>query len=159
MISTATRGIRKLAAPTVLAMILWAPPELASGQTIMGAEAARKYNEKPLTVAIPPNVTPQDVEEVMARALTGRKWTVVQQSPQEVVGTLNHRDCQAKVMLRVDGNVVKIVNESLCKSNTRGFEPAKSPNTEAFEPAIPRGWLRNLEKDMNAHFAAKAARK
>jgi hypothetical protein len=149
MLSTAARGIRKLAAPTVLAMVLWAPPELASGQTIMGAEAARKYNEKPLTVAIPPNVTPQDVEEVMARALTGRKWTVVQQSPQEVIGTLDHRGFKAKVMLTVDGSVIKLLNDS----------QYLSPNTGQLEPGIPKGWLRNLEKDMNALFAAKIARK
>ena len=149
MISSATRGIRKIAAPTVLAVLMWAPPELASGQTIMGAEAARKYNEKPLTVAIPPSITPQEVEEVMTRALNGRKWTVVQQSPEEVIGTLDHRGFKAKVMLRVDGSVVKILNES----------QYTSPNTGQLEPGIPKGWLRNLEKDMNAFFAAKVARK
>jgi hypothetical protein len=153
-----TRDIRSVAAPAIVALLLCAAVPV-NGQTVMGAEAVQKYNANPLTVAIPPTLGPQEVEEGMVLALRGRKWTVVQQSPQEVVGTLNHRDCQAKVMLRADGNVIKIVNDSLCKPNTRGFEPATSAKTEAFEPAIPRGWLRNLEKDMNDHFATKAARK
>jgi hypothetical protein len=152
------RDIRSVVALAIAACPLFAAVPV-NGQTAFGAEAVQKYNANPLTVAIPPTLGPQEVEEGMVLALRGRKWTVVQQSPQEVVGTLNHRNCQAKVMLRVDGNVIKIVNDSLCKSpNLGSFEPAKSPNTEA-EPAIPRGWLRNLEKDMNAHFATKAARK
>jgi hypothetical protein len=154
-----TRGIQSVVALAIAAVLLFAAVP-ANGQTTFGTEAVQKYNANPLTVAIPPTLGRQEVEEGMVLALRGRKWTVAQQSPQEVVGTLNHRDCQAKVMLRVDGNVIKIVNDSLCKSpNLGSFEPAKSPNTEAFQPAIPKGWLRNLEKDMNAHFATKAARK
>jgi hypothetical protein len=143
-----TRDIGKVAAPTVLAVLLWTPV-LATGQTVMGAEAVRKYNANPLTVAIPPTLAPQEVKEVMTLTLNSRKWTVAQQSPQEVVGTLDHRGFKAKVILKVDGSLVKILNES----------QYTSPETGALEPAIPRGWLRNLEKDLNARFAAKVARK
>src|SRR5262245_63409792 len=95
-----TRDIRSVAAPAIVALLLCAAGPV-NGQSVMGAEAVQKYNANPLTVAIPPKLGPQEVEEGMVLALRGRKWTVVQQSPQEVVGTLNHRECQAKVMLRV----------------------------------------------------------
>ena len=143
-----TRDIANVAVPAVLTALLWAPV-LATGQTVMGVEAVRKYNANPLTVAIPSTLASQEVQEVMTRSLNSRRWTVVQQSPQEVVGTLDHRGFKAKVLLKVEGGLVQILNES----------QYLSPETGALEPAIPKGWLRNLEKDLKAHFAAKVASK
>jgi hypothetical protein len=100
-------------------------------------------------VAIPSTLKPQDVEEVMALAFIGRKWAVAQRSPQEVVGTLDHRGFKAKATLKVDGNVIKILNDS----------QYLSPESGKLEPAVPRGWLRNLEKDLNAYISAKVGRK
>ena len=76
----------------------------------MGVEAVRKYNANPLTVAIPSTLASQEVQEVMTRSLNSRRWTVVQQSPQEVVGTLDHRGFKAKVILKVEGGLVQILN-------------------------------------------------
>jgi hypothetical protein len=142
----ATHAIRPVAAFAVLAALLWTPGP-ASGQTQVGAEAVQKYNANPLVVAIPSSLKPQDLEEVMALAFIGRKWTVVERSPQAVVGTLDHRGFKAKATLKVDGNVVKILNDSLYQSNESG----------KLEPAVPRGWLRNLEKDLTEYMATKAA--
>ena len=123
-------------------VLLWAPARVES-QTIMGAEKAAEYNRNPLTVPVPSGLSPQAVEEVMASTLQNRKWTVVQRSPQQVVGTLVHRGFDAKVVLKVEGDLIKILNES----------SYKSPQTGLFEPAIPKGWLRNLQQDLKVLLA------
>jgi hypothetical protein len=125
-------------------VLLWAPAP-AVGQTIMGAEEVEKYNRDPLTVPVPSGLTPQAVEEVIAFTLQNRKWTVVERSPQQVVGKLLHRGFDAKVVLKVEGDLIKILNES----------SYKSPQTGLFEPAIPKGWLRNLQKDLKVFLARK----
>jgi hypothetical protein len=135
-----------LTALGLAAALLWAPAR-AAGQTIVGAEAVEKYNRDPLTVQVPSGLPPQAVEEVMASTLQNRKWTVVERSPQQVVGTLVHRGFDAKVVLKVEGNLIKILNES----------SYKSPQTGQSEPAIPKGWLRNLEKDLKVFLAKKAS--
>lgn len=134
-----------VAALALLAAFLCAPLQ-AAGQTVVGAEEVRKYNESPLTVPVPPNVSAGDVEEVIVSTLRNRKWTVTERSPQQVVGTLVHRGFEAKVILKVEGNLVKILNDSYYNS----------PVTGQLEPAIPKGWLRNLQKDLTTFLSRKA---
>ena len=136
------RNLPKIATLTVFAMLLWAPG-LAGCKT-----AVEKYNQNPLIVSIPSTLSPKEVEEVMTLTLRSRGWTVVQQSPQEVVGKLDHRGFDAKTTLRVDGNLIKILNDSYLKS-----EGGKR------EPGIPKGWLENLQKDLQTRLATKAGQK
>lgn len=140
----ATHTIRNVAAAAVLAALLWTPGP-ASGQAQRGADAVQKYNAAPLVVAIPSGLKPQDLEEVMVLAFIGRKWTVVERSPQAVVGTLDHRGFKAKATLKVDGNVIRILNDSQYQSS----ESAKP------EPGVPLGWLKNLQSDLNQSMATK----
>ena len=140
--------VRTMAALGLVGASLWAPAR-AVGQTILGAEEVQKYNRNPLTVPVPPGLPPQAVEEVLASTLQGRNWTVVERSPQQVVGTLMHRDFDAKVVLKVEGNLIKILNES----------SYKSPQTGQFEPAIPKGWLKNLEKDLKVFLTRGASQR
>lgn len=141
-----THAIRNVAAAAVLAALLWTPGPV-SGQTQRGPEAVQKYNAAPLVAAIPSNLKPQDLEEVMALAFIGRGWSVVERSPQTVVGTLNHRGFKAKATLKVDGNVIKILNDSQYQSN----------DSAPLEPAVPLGWLKNLQADVSKFMTTKAA--
>ena len=106
-----------------------------------GQDVVTKYNQAPLTVRIPLGVSPEEVEEAIVRSLVGREWKVVSRSTEEVVGTLNHRSYQARVILKVDRNVIKFINESRYKS----------------EPAVPEGWLAHLQADLNKHLSVLAS--
>ncbi len=130
----APRNLPKIATLTVFAMLLWALV-LAGCKT--GTQAVEEYNQNPLIVSIPSTLSPKEVEEVMTLTLRSRGWTVVQQSPQEVVGKLDHRSFDAKTTLKVDGNLIKILSDSYFKG-----EGGKR------EPGIPKGWLENLQKDL-----------
>ncbi len=141
------RNLPKIATLTVFAMLLWALV-LAGCGTVVGTQAVEKYNQNPLIVSIPSTLSPKEVEEVMTLTLRSRGWTVVQQSPQEVVGKLDHRSFDAKTTLKVDGNLIKILSDSYLKS-----EGGKR------EPGIPTGWLENLQKDLQTRLATKAGQK
>lgn len=62
-----------------------------TGCVATGQDVVNKYNQAPLTVRIPLGVSPEEVEEFIVRALERREWHVVSRSPEEVVGTLDHR--------------------------------------------------------------------
>ncbi len=124
-------------------------PVPVAGQTVMGGDEAAKYNAQPLSVPLPPSLTEAEVESALVSTLEGRKWTVTERSPQQVVGTLVHRGFDAKVILKVEGPLVKILNDSRYKS----------PQTGQLEPAIPKGWLKNIEKDLQASLSKKAGQK
>jgi len=114
--------------------LLWTV-EFTGCSAATGQDVVAKYNQTPLTVNIPSNLSPEQIEEAMVHTLIGREWQVEQRSPQEVVGTLNHRSYQAKAILKVDNGVIKILSESSYKS----------------KPAVPEGWLENLQKDLHKH--------
>jgi hypothetical protein len=140
------RGCLRIMAVFASLGVLLSDSGRAAGQTIVGAEEVENYNRNPLTVSVSPSLSPEEVEAVAAAALAGRKWTVVERSPQRVVGALVHRDFDAKVVLEVEGTLIRILSES----------SYKSPSTGQFEPAIPKGWLKNLQKDLKALLAKKA---
>jgi hypothetical protein len=132
-----THNTQKIATLTLFAVLVWVLG-LAGCRTVVGTGAVEKYNQNPLTVTIPGNFSPERVEEVMRQTLRARGWSVVQQSPQEVVGTLNHRNFQAKTILKVDGNLIKILDDSYYKGDETG----------QLEAGVPKGWLLNLQKDL-----------
>jgi len=109
--------------------------ELTGCFATAGSDVVMKYNQTPLTVSIPSHLTPKQIEEAMVRTLVGREWHVESQSPQEVVGTLNHSSYQARATLKVENGVIKILNESTYKG----------------KPAVPEGWLENLQLDLKKH--------
>ena len=109
---------------------------IAGCSTATGQHVVAEYNRSPLAVPIPSKLSADQVQRLMAQTLVGRKWQVIQQSPEEVIGTLNHRSYQAKAILRVDNGLVKILSESKYKN----------------EPAVPEDWLENLRKDLGRNF-------
>ena len=134
MRSDRTEKMSKMPVLVWLVGIVWVV-ELTGCFATTGKEAVMKYNETPLTVSIPSQLTPQQIEEAMIRTLIGREWQVERHSPEEVVGTLNHSSYQAKVILKVDNGIIKILNESTYKG----------------KPAVPEGWLENLQLDLKKH--------
>ena len=119
------------------AAILWVLV-IAGCKTLTGAQTVEKYNQNPLTVVVPNNLSPDEVEQAMVQVLTARQWIVTQRSPKEVVGQLTHRQWEAKVTLKVDGNVIKILSDATHKNASTGI----------VEPAVPKGWLENLQGDL-----------
>jgi hypothetical protein len=143
------RSRHVVGAVAALALVLVGAMLPAAGQTVMGADEAAKYNAQPLSVPVPPSLTEAEIESAMVSTLEGRKWTVTERSPQQVVGKLVHRGFDAKVILKVEGPLVKILNDSRYKS----------PQTGQLEPAIPKGWLKNIERDLQVSLSKKAGQK
>lgn len=118
------------------------------GGTRVGVSSVERYNQEPYMVNIPVTLTPKEVQEVMVTTLQGRQWAVVEQSPQAVVGKLDHRSFQAKVTLKAESGMVKILSDSYYKSEDGQREPG-----------VPLGWLKNLQADLRTRFTRKAAQK
>lgn len=135
-----THSKQKITVLTLCTVILWALA-IVGCKTIVGARSVEKYNQNPLTVLIPQNLSPEAIEGAMVQTLTGRGWRVEQRSPEEVVGQLNRRAWEAKAILKVDVSLIKILNDSYYKSDNSGER----------KPAIPKGWLENLQKDLQTH--------
>jgi hypothetical protein len=104
-----------------------------------GSYAVTSYNDDPLSVTIPSNASAEFVEVSMARALKGRGWVVQSQTKEKVVGKLVHRGWNATVTLLSDGSVVRIMSNSTQTNISTG----------EVNPAVPLGWLTNLQKDLS----------
>ena len=129
--------VQKLALLT-LSTVLFCALALAGCKSVVGDRAVETYNENPYTVAIPSNLSPEEVERTIVQVLADRQWVVTERSPKEVVAQLNHRVWRAKAILKVDGNVIRILSDSSLKNATTG----------KFETAVPKGWLENLQHDL-----------
>ncbi|QYY36234.1 hypothetical protein [Ruficoccus sp. ZRK36] len=112
--------------------------------TISGSDDVAEYNADPLTVSVAPDVSPQVLQEAMVDTFQERQWTVVSSSPNEVVGTLDHRGFEAKVTMKREGNVVKLYSDSTQLEDFKTGKPV---------PAVPLGWLENLQKDLPERIA------
>ena len=106
----------------------------------VGLDAVYAYNDNPLSVTIPSNASAEFVEQSMVRALVGRGWWVQSQTKEKVVGYLVHRGWNATVTLLSDGSHVRIMSDATQKNISTG----KS------SPAVPLGWLKNIQKDLRA---------
>lgn len=120
---------------------------MAAGcNTLRGKDAVTKYNSDPLTVPVPGNLSSDQVQSTMARALVGRGWTVVSSTPDEVVGELDHRGFRAKAILKREGTQIKLLTDTTYYVKNR----------DEWQPAVPYGWLENLQKDLNRMLPAES---
>ena len=133
---------RTISLTFIMALLLLA--NFIGCSTRVGSRASAKYNANPLTVAIPDGLSEAQVESVMKRVLTARGWQVTQASPQQTDGVLKHGSFDAKVSLMADDGVIRILSDSQYISGDTGEK----------EPGVPKGWLDNLQKDLNKRFAA-----
>ena len=104
----------------------------------VGSYAVADYNDHPLSVTIPTYASAEIVEKSMMRALVGRKWTIQSHTKEKVVGKLVHREWDATVRLLSDGSVIRIMSNATQKNISTG----------AVTPAVPLGWLKNIQKDL-----------
>jgi hypothetical protein len=111
-------------------------------------QTAKSYDQHPLTVAIPSGVTPEAVGEAMIQTFEARKWTIVEASPRRTVGTLKHRGYEANAVLETDGDQIKILSDA----------QYVNPGTGKRTRVVPRGWLVNLQKELEVRLGGKAAR-
>jgi hypothetical protein len=109
----------------------------------VGSDAVAAYNDHPLSVTIPSDASAEFVEKSMVRALERRKWTIQSHTKEKVVGELAHRSWYAKVSLLSDGSVIRIM------SNAR----QTNVSTGKVSPAVPLGWLKNIQKDLRAELS------
>ena len=110
----------------------------------VGSDAVAAYNDHPLSVTIPTNASAELVENSMVRVLERRKWTIQSHTKEKVVGKLVHRDYDATVTLLSDGSVIRIMSDAT----------QKNPATGEVNPAVPLGWLKNIQKDLGAALLA-----
>ncbi len=110
-----------------------------------GSYAVASYNDDPLSVTIPSNASAEFVEMSMVRVLKGRDWVVQSQTKEKVVGKLVHRGWNATVTLLSDGSVVRIMSDATQTNISTG----------EVNPAVPLGWLRNIQKDLDAALASQ----
>ena len=111
----------------------------------IGSYAVASYNDDPLSVKIPSNASAEFVEMSMVRVLKGRDWVVQSQTKEKVVGKLVHRGWNATVTLLSDGSVVRIMSDATQTNISTG----------EVNPAVPLGWLRNRQKDLDAALASQ----
>ena len=133
---------RTMSLTFIMTLLLLANLVGCSGR--VGPGAVEKYNENPLTVAIPDGLSDEQVESVMKRTLAARGWQVTQASPQQTDGVLTHRSFNAKVSLVANDGVIRILSDSQYISRDTGQK----------RPGVPMGWLDNLQKDLNKRLAA-----
>ncbi len=127
-------------------VVLLLAVNLVGCSTRVGSTAAEKYNQNPLTVAIPAGLSGEQIESVMKETLTGRGWQVEKASPQQADGTLNHRSFNAKVSLVASDGLIRILTDSRYVGE----------NADGAQPGVPMGWLDNLQKDLTKRLAAAA---
>ncbi|WOO42316.1 hypothetical protein [Rubellicoccus peritrichatus] len=118
---------------------------LSGCKTMQGADSVTEYNNSPLTVPVPSGLSEQQVGDAMASVLRGREWNVIESSPNRAVGTLDHRGFRARAILERSGNTIRILSDST----------SKSLRTGEYEPAVPLGWLQNLQSDLRKKFQEK----
>ncbi len=110
----------------------------------IGSDAVAAYNDNPLSVTIPSNASAEFVKESMVRVLVGRNWAIQSQTEEKVVGKLVHRNWDATVSLLSDGSVIRIMSNATQKNISTG----------AVSPAVPLGWLKNIQQDLGAALVA-----
>ena len=111
--------------------------------SMRGAQATEDYNASPLTVAVPGNLSAQTVQELMVKAFQNRDWSVTSSSANEVTATLDHRGFNAQATLQRNGDIITLYNHSTYNN----------PKTGESEPAVPYGWLENIQKDLRVYLA------
>ena len=112
----------------------------------VGSDAVAAYNDHPLSVTIPSDASAEFVEKSMVRALVGRNWAVQSHTKEKVVGKIAHRGWDATVSLLSDGSVIRIMSNATQTNISTG----------AVSPAVPLGWLENIQKDLRAALLASS---
>ena len=131
-----------LQSPSLLILLL--ALSISGCASRVGSDAVAAYNDHPLSVTIPTYASAEFVEKSMVRVLERRNWTIQSHAEEKVVGKLVHRGYDATVTLLSDGSVIRIMSDAT----------QKNPATGEVNPAVPLGWLKNIQKDLGAALLA-----
>ncbi len=115
-------------------------------ESTKGLSASTSYNEAPLTVEVPAGMSSADVQKAMGATFAGRQWTVTDTTGDSMTAILNHRGYQAKATMVRSGNTIRILSESKMLDS----------KTDEYVPAVPLGWLQNLQKDLRKRLSQAA---
>lgn len=91
-------------------------------------------------VAIPPSVTPADVDRVLAFVARHRKWSIDSRAPGRIELSLQHRGLDAHLTLTYDAQQLTVRSRSFTMDG---------------RPAVPTRWINAFLKDVRYEFAAK----
>lgn len=116
---------------SLLAIALLAP--LASAEE--GKEPKGSYYS---SIAVPSEATPEMVKRSIIKAAIGRRWNIVEKEGDHVVIHLEHRGYDSTLTFVPKDGEIEIYSDSYVV-NKRG---------ERKKQKHPRGWIGNLEKDI-----------
>jgi hypothetical protein len=96
-----------------------------------------------MTVAMPSHLSLPAVAEVVTQTLRTEAWTVVHQSPQEVLAMRAYPDFHALAMFRVAGDHLEILSHAYFKEE----------QGKIFVPGVPKEALRHLRGELSKALA------
>ncbi|MFA5265654.1 MAG: hypothetical protein WC378_17680 [Opitutaceae bacterium] len=107
---------------------------LAPAFDSLAEETAVKFE----VIALPAGTDVKTVQQAVASALGGRRWSIQEQSSNKVVGYLKHRSNEAEVTFLFDEKQIEI--------SCWGYRINKAGERQ--EPELPDGWLGILSRDI-----------
>ncbi len=122
----------------ILLIGMFALLQTACTGTRVGDYSVESYNQNPLTVAIPSAVDNASAISAAESALVLRRWAVIDKSDEHISGKLRHRRFDATVNIRVEERHLVLYTDSLYQDR----------ETNQMTPAVPYGWLKNLQEDI-----------
>lgn len=129
--------IRKLNLATLLIGVMALFLTACSG-TRVGDHSVESYNQNPLSVAIPEDVDNAGAIRAAESALVARRWVITDKGDDHVTGKLRHRRFDATVNIKVEDRHLVIYSDSLYQDR----------ETNQMTPAVPYGWLKYLQEDI-----------
>ena len=127
----------------ILLLSLFALTQTACSGTRVGTKSDEMYNAQPLRVVIPEGVEDAAAIKAAESALIGRDWKVINKSYDQISGKLIHRRFDATVNIKIEGRSLVLYSDSTYLD----------PQTNEQTPAVPYGWLENLQKDIRKFIA------
>ncbi len=101
----------------------------------------------------------RQIPDAMAAAeysLDKRGWSIVSRTKNSYIAMLKKNSVDAKIRIEVSDALVKILSDS--KRGAIGDDPANLANKiMLWSPYYPRGWIGNIEKDMENYLATVPA--
>ena len=128
---------------TILLLSLFALTQSACSGTRVGTKSDEMYNAQPLRVVIPDGVEDAAAIKAAESALIARDWKVINKSYDQITGKLIHRRFDATVNIKIEGQSLVLYSDSTYLD----------PQTNEQTPAVPYGWLENLQRDIRKFIA------
>lgn len=95
------------------------------------------------SIAVPANLTGEEVQQALIKAADGRGWTLVARDEEKVVVRLEKNDWSSRMTLLYNTREVQYFSNSLRKG----------------KPKLPVGWIKYLKEDATRIMAAASVLK